>query len=144
MNLSVKFKRYKVCALRSNAVFLTVNNGVSHTVAALIFIKRSAHWSESGRPDGIAVFYVEILSAVIHRNVIIAETCDTTKACIFIKAVTACCVGYQCEKCFVSEVVDPRIRCVWGFDDILFSTVIKMSEFHIFLPFLSELRYFGL
>ena len=84
-----------------------------------------------------AVVYVEITSAHINGNVVIAVTCNSSQSCVLVEAVTACCVRDQREKALCAEIVYPRIRGLGRCNDILLVLIVKITEFHrILLMFL--------
>ena len=74
------------------AVLLTADTGISHTVTAFIEIQRRAHWLPSRRPDAFPVIDIEIPSAGIHRNAIVAVAEDSAEFCILVEAVSAGCL----------------------------------------------------
>ena len=78
------------------------------------------------------IIYIEIASAHINGNVVIAIARDAAKSCVLVEAVTACCIGDKREEALGSEVVYPRVRGLWRGDDVLLVGVIEVTEFHWF------------
>ena len=99
-------------------------------MAAYILIKLGLYGRPAGVPDGAVVVYVEIASACISGNVVVAVTGDSCKTGILIEAVSACGIGDKAEKVLCSEIVYPGIRGFGRCDDILLVSVIKETEFH--------------
>ena len=72
------------------AILSALNGGIVHAVTALIEIKLSLAGFPAGIPDGVAVLYVEIAAARVHRHTVITVACDTAELGILAEAVTAC------------------------------------------------------
>ena len=120
------------------AVFNTCKNAVAHAVTALIAVKLSLYRLPAWIPNGIAVLYVEIMTAIIKRNIIVTITCKSQQLCILIEAIAATCVGLNREEILTAKVINPWQRGFWGGNDILSGAVIEISVFH------SNLLFFGL
>ena len=99
-------------------------------MAAFVGVEVSFSRLPGGIPDGIPVLDVEILSVAVIWNVVVAVTRQTKKSGVLIKGIPPAGVRYQAEKVLISEVVDPRKRCLRRCDHILSVLIIVMSEFH--------------
>jgi len=103
-------------------------------MAALISIELCLYRRPAGIPYCAIVIDVEITTAHIERYVVIAITCNSSEPCVLIEAVAAGSIGNKGEESLIAEVVDPRIGCLGSIDDVLFTRVIEMTEFHVGLP----------
>ena len=107
---------------------------VSKTVAAAVGIQLSLCRLPSRVPYGITIFNIVVTTTGIQRAVVVTVSGDTHQFCIFVERVSAGRIGDQAEEILRSKIVDPWQRCAWGFDDIFFSGVIKVSKFHDYPP----------
>ncbi len=95
LDLAVKVLRYEELHGSGNAVLLAGDNGVAQTVTALVAVKLGLYGRPAGVPHGISVLDVEIASAHIHGDVVIAVTGDAAKSSVLVEAVAACRIGDQ-------------------------------------------------
>ena len=93
LNFSVVVLRYEECNFSLEAVLLTGDDGVAHTVAALILIKFGLDRRPARIPDCTVVVDVEITAAHIERNVVVTITRDPSEPGIHVEAVAACRIG---------------------------------------------------
>ena len=116
-----------------DSVLGTCNAGVAHSMAALIEVQGSLARFPARRPDRSLVIDIEITSAVVHRDIVVAVTGYTTELRVLVEGISAGRVGDQREEVLVAEVVDPRPRCLRVGDHIFPTLIIKVSEslFHI-------------
>ena len=135
--LTVEILRNEEGHLSLDTLGLALNNGIAHTVAALVAVKVCLYGRPAGVPYMTVVVDVEIASAHIHGNVVIAVTCNTAQSRVLIEAVTARGIGDKREKALCSEVVYPRVGSFWRGDDVFLIGVVEVTEFHWFLPVLS-------
>ena len=112
-----------------------MESAVSKSVAAFIGIQRSSGGHEAWVPDGVPFFYVIVFSVGIGWNIVVAVTCDTKELGIFIEAVASAGVGNQGEEILGAKVIDPWQWGIWCGNDVFFTDVIKMSEFHKWTSF---------
>ena len=75
-----------------HAVLAARDAGIVHAVAALVAVERCLARFPSRVPYGIAIFDIEIATAVIHRHTIVAITGDATELGILVEGITTCCV----------------------------------------------------
>ena len=111
LNFAVEILRNEESNLSFDTLGFTLDNGVTHTVTAFIAVKLSLYGRPAGVPYVAAVVDVEITSAHINGNVVVAITGNAAESCVLIEAVTARCIGAKGEESLCSEVVYPRIRC---------------------------------
>ena len=107
--LAVVVLRNEERSLGFQPVLLAGDDGIAHTVAALVAVKLGLHGGPARVPDSVAVFDVEVSAAHVYRHVVVAVTGDTAQARVLIEAVSACRVGYQREESLGTEVVYPRV-----------------------------------
>ncbi len=93
LNFAVIVLRNEESNFSLESVLFTLDDGVAHTVAALILIQLCLYRGPAGVPYSTVIVDIEVTSAHIKRHVVIAVTCDTSETCILVEAVTACCVG---------------------------------------------------
>ena len=130
LNLAVVVLRNEESSLSLESVLLAGDDGVAHAVAALVAVELGLYRGPAGVPDSVAVLDVEVSSAHVDGDVVIAITCDTAQTSVLIEAVAACGIGYQRKESLCSEVVYPRIGGTGRSNDILTFFVVKMTEFH--------------
>ena len=94
-------------------------------MTALIAVKLSLYRLPTWIPNGIAVLYVEIMTAIIKRNIIVTITCKSQQLCILIEAIAATCVGLNREEILTAKVINPWQGGFWGGNDILSGAVIE-------------------
>ena len=128
--LAVVVLRNEECSLSLEPVLSAGDDGVAHTVTALVAVKLSLYRGPAGIPDCVAVLDVEVSAAHVYRDVVVAVTGDTAQTSVLIEAVAACRVGYQREETLGSEVVYPRVGSTGRGNYILAVFVIKMTKFH--------------
>ena len=95
LNFTVVVLGNEECNFSLKAVLLTLDDGVAHTVAALIFVKFGLNRRPAGIPDRAVVVDVEITAAHIQRYVVVTVTCDSSESRVHVEAVAACSVGDQ-------------------------------------------------
>ena len=131
LNLAVKILGNKECYLSFNALGFALYNGVAHTVTAFVAVKFGLYGRPAGVPHMTAVIDIEITSAHVHGNIVVAIAGNAAKSCVLVEAVAACRVGNQREEALSSEVVDPRIGSAGRSNDVFLICVIKIAKFHI-------------
>lgn len=105
-------------------------------MTTLIEIESGLYRRPSGVPDLTLIVDVEITSANIHRDVVIAITSDAAHTRILVKMIAARCIGDQREEAFCPKIIDPRIWCLGRRDDIFLCCIVKVTKFHsVALPF---------
>ena len=82
-------------------------------------------------PYSIPILDVEIAPYTVHRHAVIAITGYTAELGILIKIIAASGIAYQAEEIFISQIIDPRKRCLRSRDHILTMLVIKISVIRI-------------
>ena len=92
LHLSPCMERYEEEYTRLYAVLAARDAGIVHAVAALVAVERCLARFPSRVPYGIAIFDIEIATAVIHRHTIVAITGDATELGILVERITTCCV----------------------------------------------------
>ena len=101
--------------------------GIVHAVAALVAVERCLARFPSRVPYGIAIFDIEIATAVIHRHTVVAVTGDATELGILVEGITTCCIGYEREEILVTQIIDPRPWGLWVSNHVFAIGVIKMT-----------------
>ena len=129
LDLSPCMKRNEEENACLKTILRTRNARIAHSMAALIEIKRSLAWLPSRRPYCTVVIDIEISSAVVHRDSVIAVTCDPAELSVLVERISTGSIGNQREEVLVTEVVYPRPRGLGICDDIFAGSVIKMSEY---------------
>ncbi len=81
--------RHEEQKFRAQAVFLSGNASITHSMTALISIERSLARFPAGIPDNIPVFYIKIPPAVIHRHAIITVAHNPAEFGITAEAIPA-------------------------------------------------------
>ncbi|MNC29163.1 hypothetical protein D3C75_774040 [compost metagenome] len=122
--------RYKSKLVNGDTIALTSDGSVAKTVAALVEIEVTLNRHPARSPEITIVMQVVVAAAIVQRNIVIPVTGKSSHACITVEGVTAGSIRNKTEKLLVTEVVDPWIRCFWGVNYILFTSVVKSSEFH--------------
>ena len=84
----------------------------------------------AGVPDRITVLNIEIVSVGILWGIVVTESGEPEELGVFIEAVTASGVGYECEEFFASQIIDPGERGPWRGNDVFFILVVKITVFH--------------
>ena len=92
LHLSPCMEGYEEEHTRLYAVLAARDAGIVHAVAALVAVERCLARFPSRVPYGIAIFDIEIATAVIHRHTIVAITGDATELGILVEGITTCCV----------------------------------------------------
>ena len=110
-----------------HTIFTTRDTGIIHTMAALVAVEWGFTRFPTRIPDGIAFLDVEVTSAIIHRNPIVAITGDATELGILIERITTGCIGDEREEILVAQIVDPRPWSLWICNHVLAIGVIKMT-----------------
>src|SRR5690554_7778917 len=90
----------------------------------------------TGRPYSTPVVDVKIASAIVHRNIVVAVTRQTTKLRILIKSIASCSVRNQRKEILIAQIVDPGPGGFGLFNHILPSLVVKMSKSHLCVYYL--------
>ena len=130
VHFAIAAQRHKRSLLDCQPVFLRRNDRIAHAMTALIVIQICLDGHPAGRPDRAVVVQIEIASAGIGGNVIVAVTGQAEHTCVLIEAVTAGSVGEQGEKLLASQIVNPRVGRVRPGDDVLPALVVKKAELH--------------
>ena len=131
MDFRVRTQWNKIQHLRLDPVFQACQYRITHTVPAFITVQRCFHRFPSWRPDCPLIIDIEISTAHVKRYIIIAIACQAAEFCISVECIPACCIRYQSEKFFGSQIVDPR---PWGLgirNNVFSFCVVKISVFHI-------------
>ena len=100
-------------------------------MAAFIGVQRRFAGFPARVPNSIPILDIEITSYTIHRHAVIAITGYTAELGILIKIIAASGVTDQTEEILVSQIIDPRERCLRSRDYILTMLVIKISVIRI-------------
>ena len=95
MNLTTLSQRNKIQATDSQPVFLAGNPGITHTVTAFVEIQRGLARFPARTPHRTAVIDIEISSAGIHRDAVVAVAGDSTELRVPAEAIAACRSGNQ-------------------------------------------------
>ncbi len=119
---------HKVQNLRHNTILLATQDGVAHTMAALIGIKRRARRLPARIPHRVAVLDVEVAPIVVGRHVVIAVAGNAAQLGILVKAITTTRVGDKREKSVGAQVVNPRQRSLRRGNHVLAALVVKMAK----------------
>ena len=138
LNFAVVILRNEERNFCGQTVFLTSDDGITHTVTAFIAVQFGFYRSPARRPDGIVVLDVEVTSAHINWNVVVTVSGDSAETSIFIEVIAAGGVGDEGEERLCAEVVDPRVRGLRILDDVFLIHVVEVSKFHN--RFLSMIR----
>ena len=85
-------ERYEEEHTRLHAVLAARDAGIVHAVAAFVAVERCLARFPSRVPYGIAIFDIEIATAIIHWHTIVAITGDATELGILVEGITTCCV----------------------------------------------------
>ena len=78
-----------------DAVLGTCDAGIAHSMTALIEIQRSLAWLPARRPYCAVVIDVEIPSAIVHRDTVVAVAGDPAKLRVLVERISAGCIRYQ-------------------------------------------------
>ena len=120
-----------------DAVFLTRDAGIAHTVTALVEVERRLTGFPSRIPDGVAILDVEVTAAIVHRHVVIAITGDTAELGVLVKTVSTCGIRDERKEVLVAQIIDPGPRSLRVSNNILSMLVIEVSVtfllFHMFV-----------
>ena len=111
-------------------VLLAGDDGVAHTVAALVAVQLGLRRRPARVPDGAVVVDVEISAAHIDGDIVVAVTGDPAQTGVLVEAVAAGGVGDQREELLCAQVVDPGVGGSGGSDDVFFVGIVKKSKFH--------------
>ena len=95
LHFAVEILRNEEGYLSAQVIFLTLDDGITHTMAALVRIQLGLYRRPAGIPDGAVLIDVEITSAHIDGNVVITITSDTAQAGILVERITSGSVGNQ-------------------------------------------------
>ena len=101
---------------------------VAHSVAAFVEVQRRLARLPSRRPHRASVVDVEISSAVVHRDVVVAVACDSAEFRVLIEGISSGRVGNQRKEVLVAQIVDPGPRRLRIRNDIFTIEVIEMTE----------------
>ncbi len=89
MYFTVIVHRNKSGLLNADAISLTGNFRVTHTVTALIKIKFFFHWHIWVCPTITVIVYVKIASTVIRRDIIVSVSQNSSVLCILVETIAA-------------------------------------------------------
>ena len=78
-----------------DAILRACDAGIAHSVAAFIEIQRGLAWLPARRPYGSVVIDVEIPSAVVHRDAVVAVAGDPAELRVLVERVSAGSIRYQ-------------------------------------------------
>ena len=90
LNLCFYTERHKMQHAGSYTRFLACDTSVIETMTTFVGVQWRFARFPPWIPNYVAIFDVEIATAVIHRNRIIAIACDTTKLSILVECVATC------------------------------------------------------
>ena len=82
-------KRYEHFLDNIEAVLRTLEYCISEAVPALVGIKRGLHRLPARIPHAVSILYIVVMSAAVHRAVVIAVACESHQLCILIEAVAS-------------------------------------------------------
>ena len=135
LNLAVVILRHKEGDLGLQTVLLAGDDGVAHTVTALVSIQLGLDGRPAGIPDGSVVIDIEITAAHIDGNIVITISGNSAETGILIEGVTSGSVGDQGKETLCAQIVDPRVRGPGRCDDVFAACVIEETKFHSDSPF---------
>jgi hypothetical protein len=107
------------------------NACITQAVTAFVFIQRSLHRFPARTPYGFSIPDIKISSPIIDRHIIISEPGDPSEFGVLEKCISTRGIGYQTEKIFVSQIIDPGIGSPGILDYIFPAFIIKVSVFHL-------------
>jgi len=113
-----------------NAALCRGNLGIAETVTALVAVELSLDRLPAKRPYIAAVVYVEVTTACIGGNVVVAITGKAQKTSVLVEAITAGSVGEQTEEVLTAQIVDPGIGSVRSGYAIFSGGIVKETKFH--------------
>ena len=119
LDFAVKVLRNEELDRCLNAVLLAGDDRITKTVTALVLVKLGLYGRPAGIPHGIAVLEVEVSSAHINGNVVVAVTSNPAQTRVLVEAVSSRRIGDQREETLSSEVVYPRIGSARRRDNVL-------------------------
>ena len=100
-------------------------------MATFIGVQRRFAGFPSRIPYSIPILDVEIAPYTVHRHAVIAITGYTAELGILIKIIAASGVTDQTEEILISQIIDPRERCLRSRDHILTMLIVKISVIRI-------------
>ncbi len=118
----------------SDAALCRGDLGIAKTVTALVAVELSLDRLPAEGPYVAAVIDVEVTSACIGGNVVVAITGKTKKTSILVEAVAAGSVREQTEEVLTAQIVDPGVGGIRSGYTIFSGSIVKETEFHSFPP----------
>src|SRR5690625_7040802 len=82
----------------------------------------------AGAPNIPAIVNVKVLTAIIHRHIVVAVAGQATEFGVLVKGVTTCGIGHQAEKVLIARVVNPGIRGFGIGNHILTSGGVRVTK----------------
>ena len=104
--------------------------GVAGAHAAFIAVQRGLGGLPARIPDHVAFFEVEVVSARIGGDVVVAVAGHTQKPRVLVEGVAAGGVAHQGEEVLAAQIVDPWIGRVRSGNDIFAVRVVEMAVVH--------------
>ena len=104
--------------------------GVARAHPAFVTVQRGLGGLPARIPDHVALFEVEVVSARIGGDVVIAVTGHAQKPRVLVEGIAAGGVAHQGEEILAAQIVDPGIGRVRTGDDIFAVSVIEMAVVH--------------
>ena len=95
MNFTTLYQRNEIQATDSQPVFLAGNPGITHTVTTFVEIQLGLARLPARAPHRTGVIDIEIPSAGIHRDAVVAVAGDPAELRVPAEAIAACRSGNQ-------------------------------------------------
>ena len=130
MNFRIHTQRNESSLGAAQPIFLALDDGITHAVAAGIFIQLCFGGLPAGVPHEISIFDVEIAAAIIYRHIVVAIAGNSPQTGIPIEAIATGRIAHQAKHIFAAQVVDPRVGCPWRVDDVFSVLIVKVAVLH--------------
>src|SRR5450755_3614381 len=135
-DLEIFIERDEIAGAGQDATPLGTDGAVAHAVPAGILLHIAMGRLPGWRPviACLVVAYVNVPSAQIEGDIVVAVARDTAQPRVAIERVTTGSIGNDAEVGLASQIINPWQRSIWPGNDIFPILVVKVSVLHINYP----------